>query len=1101
MNKSIRSTLLGMSMMLGGMGTAQATLDVAQTPLFLSINADPNIMFIIDDSGSMDWSFIPTPGLKFQYPQYFASATNPMAYNPAVNYTPPLAADGTSLGDVPFNNAPHDGYPSNITNSRFNLNNNYRVTTDIDSTGGNWGSAFYTVYDPAGTGCSPVSQANDSCFRHVDVPGSGEEQNFANWYSYYRFRISASKAAIGFAFSQLGNNVRVGYGQINYGTHNIDGVNVRAVRSGVRAFDSTRRTTFYNWLYGLNPSGGTPLRRALQGAGQYFSNTGSQGPWSSTPGTSGGEKLACRQSYTILMSDGYWNGSSPGVGNVDNSNGPTIVNPNGPDYQYTPSDPFRDNFSDTLADVAMRYWSRDLDTTVQNKVPPNAQDPAFWQHMVTFTIGFGVVGTIDPATAFAAIGTGTPIAWPNPGGGNTEKVDDMLHAGVNGRGGFFSATNPQQFAQALQDQLNNIIGRSTSAAAVASNSTRVSSDTLIYQARFNSGDWTGQFLAFPIQADGSIGSVVWDAANQLPAPAARNIVTWNPSLKTGVDFALANLDSSQVNSLNRDGSGNVDSLAADRVDYLRGDQSQEVANGGPFRNRSSLLGDIINSDPFFVGDNEDYGFQDLPDSGEGDTYISFRNSKKGRTPLLYIGGNDGMLHAFNASKDTANNGGREVFAYIPNAVFDKLSKLTDPVYNHQYFVDGSPFASDAWIGSGWKTVLVGSLGAGGKAVYALDVTDPSSLGANSVMWEFTDPELGYVLGQPVIVRLKAQSGSTKWYAIFGNGYNSQSQTARLFIVELDSGNVAKVIDTGVGGTAAGQENGLGAVLPVDDNGDRITDYVYAGDLKGNLWKFDLTGSSKSQWDVAYKQSGTPVPLFRACTSAACNAGEEQPITARPEAIRHPNGGIMVLFGTGKYFETTDAAVPASPQMQTYYGVLDDGAALTGSRGLLQAQSIAAEGSVGGIDYRTVSQNTVDYTTQFGWYLDLAPPASSSIGERVVSAPIIRYGRVIFTTLIPSSDACDFGGTGWLMELDAINGSRLTYAVMDVNGDGKIDSSDVVGSAYPSGKKLDGLGKPGAIISAGDKEYKFISTSSGTINVTTEAGGGDAFGRQSWNQIK
>ena len=460
-----------------------------------------------------------------------------------------------------------------------------------------------------------------------------------------------------------------------------------------------------------------------------------------------------------------------------------------------------------------------------------------------------------------------------------------------------------------------------------------------------------------------------------------------------------------------------------------------------------------------------------------------------------------MLHAFNASKDTANNGGGEVFAYIPNAVFDKLSKLTDPVYNHEYFVDGSPYASDAWIGGVWKTVLVGSLGAGGKAVYAIDVTDPSTLGASSIMWEFTHPELGYVLGQPAIVRLKAQSGSTKWYAIFGNGYNSQSQTARLFIVELDTGNVAKVIDTGVGSTAAGEENGLGDVLPVDDDGDRITDYVYAGDLKGNLWKFDLTGSNKNQWGVAYKQGNTPKPLFQACTSSACNAGEEQPITARPEAIRHPDGGIMVLFGTGKYFENSDAVVPSSPQMQSYYGVLDDGAAVSGSRGALQVQSISVEASLNGIDYRVVTENTVDYSTQKGWYIDLSPPASNSIGERVVSAPIIRFGRVIFTTLIPSSDACDFGGSGWLMELDAINGSRLTYAVMDVNGDGKIDSSDVVGSDYPSGKRLDGLGKPGAIISAGEKEYKFISTSSGTINVTTEAGGGDAFGRQSWNQIK
>jgi type IV pilus assembly protein PilY1 len=401
-------------------------------------------------------------------------------------------------------------------------------------------------------------------------------------------------------------------------------------------------------------------------------------------------------------------------------------------------------------------------------------------------------------------------------------------------------------------------------------------------------------------------------------------------------------------------------------------------------------------------------------------------------------------------------------------------------------------------------------------VFALDVTDPAAFDASKVMWEFTHPELGYTIGQPTIVRLDQNTvnGDPGWYAIFGNGYNSDSQKAQLFIVELANPANFTVIDTGVGSVLSGDQNGLATPIPVDINGDRITDAIYAGDLQGNIWKFDVdTTDGTNTWRIPFDSNGdgtgTPKPLFQACTASTCAAGERQPITTRPNVGRHPYGGVMVYVGTGRYFVDGDNIVPVNPQKQSFYGVRDIGNGgsdyVSNSRGGLTAQTIEYEITSGTTDYRINSTNTVDYSTKRGWYLDLESPTNGLEGERVISPALLRFDRVIFTTAIPSADACDFGGSGWLMELDAISGSNLSYAVIDINGDGVITDADVINAGgtdrFVSGKKLDGLGDPGAIITAGDTEYKYISTSTGQINVTTEQSGGAALGRQSWRQLQ
>ena len=668
---------------------------------------------------------------------------------------------------------------------------------------------------------------------------------------------------------------------------------------------------------------------------------------------------------------------------------------------------------------------------------------------------------------------------------------------------YFLVTNALTLSQQLQKAFNEILLENSSSAAIATNSTRLDTNTLIYQARFNSETWSGQLLAFSINSDGSVGAEAWDASQLIPSPASREIFTWDPDQGlngSGVEFKWnGGISNTQKALLDIDMFGTNDGLGEERLDYLRGDDSLERDQaGGIFRIRPHALGDIVNSDPWFVGSTQDYGFRALPDDTEALSYPVFRDSAayQNRPPMVYVGGNDGMLHAFNAQT------GDELFAYVPNAAFPKLSWLTSSQYTHQYYVDGSPRALDAFVNGSWGTYLVGSMGAGGRAVYALDITDPDGFGSGDVMWEFAHPDLGYVIGQPSIARLE----SGDWVALVGNGYNSDDHEAKLLVIDLETGDLLKSIRTEVGD--AGTPNGLSSPVPVDVNGDRVTDVVYAGDLLGNIWKFDLTGNGPSQWKSAFTSSGNPAPLF----TAEAADGSVQPITARPNVGRHPDGGVMVYFGTGKYFETTDNTIPANPPVQTFYGIRDLGSTVSG-RSQLEQQEIVyeADAATAGTshDVRAVSDTEVDYAAKAGWYLDLIPPTGIAEGERVVDSAILRFGRVIFTSIIPSQDVCDYGGRSWLMELDAVNGSRLTYSVFDTNNSDGVDEGDFItlpdGTKVPSsGKGSDELISTPGIISAGGSEgsnleYKYTSGSSGVIEVTTEQGGGEYFGRQSWRQ--
>ena len=1106
----------------------QASLALSDVPLFLTTAVDSNIMFTLDDSGSMQFEIMPESkivgGVVYLFPRATSvyggsvysnnsvdfdsnntyavalrsSYVNKIYYDPTVRYQPWSNADGSLMANALITCAPHN--PKNTgAGCRDLTTNNTETASWLNSDGSLSASSSKTFYPAVYYSYQSGSIWSVNSYTKVEIKSSTatytggvnrtdcasaptcsyaeEIQNFANWYTYYRSRILLARAGIGKAFAAQASNMRVGFGAINKGNTSIDDVMAYTIIRGVRPFTSGNKSTFFSDLYN-HPiyTYGTPLRWALDDVGRYFQRTDDKGPWGENPGSTGGTQYVCRQNYHILMTDGYWNDGFSGVGNADNTDGSSINNdtPNAAPatFKYTPALPYSDGHSNTLADVAMHYWKNDLRTDLANKVPTNSKDSAFWQHMVNFTVGLGVSGTLTELPSGAG-------AWPDPTASDGAKIDDLWHAAVNSRGEFFSAQNPTEFATGLSEVLNNIAARTSSAAAVTTNTSRLNSGTRIYQAKFNSSDWSGQLLSYNLNSDGSIGTTQWEASAVMPAHASRKIFTYNGT--SGVAFTTSNfslLSSAQQNSLNTNIGGVNDGQGVNRVAWLRGDKSQELAQGGSFRNRNAgILGDIINSDLFFVR-SLNFSYDGLVAGTPGQTtYYNYTQANESRTPVIYTGANDGMLHAFNA--DT----GVELFSYVPSSVYSKLSALTSPNYTHRYIVDGNAYAGDAYIGvtPSWRTILLGTTGGGGKGIFALDITDPTNFTAANVLWEFTDADLGFVHGQAKIALLN----NGTWVAIISNGYNSTSDKAFLYVVDLQTGALIKKIATN--NTTS---NGLSTPALVDTNGDKMIDYVYAGDLQGNVWKFDLSHTNTSQWDVAYGSGGTKYPLFTARNSS----NQAQPITSPLEIGVHPSGGYFVYFGTGQFIASGDNT---NTQVQSLYGIWDNGTRISETnRSTLQQQTIETQTTSPPIR-RTVSTNAVNWASKRGWYMDLLkPPSASNQGERSIVMPLLNFGRILFTTLIPSSDPCASGGSNWVMLLNGETGGMLTAPHFDTDKNGLLNSSDQIIAGVGS----DGIRSESVAISAGNLLHLIAGTTTGSVETITVSGN-PLTPRRSWRQIQ
>ncbi|NTV12367.1 MAG: hypothetical protein HGA96_00295 [Desulfobulbaceae bacterium] len=1129
--------------------------DISDVPLDATLHPAPAvIMFLLDDSGSMDWELLTQgdqgcynvggtenyylfdnpgdnlnsgsgygqvlSGANRDYWQTQWSGYNKIYYNPDpdVDYSPWPTA-GNVNGDASMTTP--RSHP-NIATPTVNLDTVYRT---FPAVGANpavsiLNAHYYTWEDSDGDKVKDATEAiylvvlsNPIKYYEVTVdanqkvtklvqktPASDtkivtfwnptaadaytkERQRFANWFSFYRRRELVALGAMAKAISEM-KGVYIGILGIN-GTNGFSPVAPLPIKVGSDDQTSTLLNKIYTYVGEFNS---TPLRSGLQNVGKFYDQTDGAASYGGVSATSpwateanGG---ACQQAFTIAMTDGYYNDTFSAVGNVDQNSGA----------------PYADNYSNTLADVAMKYYATDLVSTLTDVVPTNMYDKANWQHMVTYGVSFGVSGTLQPADydVYDTVKKDYPT-WPNPST-DAAKIDDLWHSTVNSRGLYYSAANSKEMVEALLDILASVEARVGSSASVSVNGDElyeeVSGTVMMYQTSFASDGWGGDVKAYHIDAtDGKVITepIAWSAEDKLEkyitdwGATGRVIATYNGT--TGVPFRYASLSATQQ-GLMAGGTQFPGITGTQMVDYLRGDKAKEQAKGGILRNRFFYMGDFVNSSATFANN------------------------------VLYAGSNDGMLHAIDAQT------GVELFSYVPGLVVPNLRELASPTYTHQYYVDMEPFVKKM----GGTTLLVGALGKGGKGIYCLDVTNPSAITneavlASKVKWEFPasyDGDMGYTFSKALIVKTKAVTAINAGtdlkghVVVFGNGYQSYNGHAVLYIVNPLNGALIKKIDTGIGGC-----NGLSPLSTVDVNGDDYVDYIYAGDLKGNLWKFDLTSSNpnsadpNSGWTVAYKNaSGVFQPLF--------TAQNAQPITAKPDVSLQCNKehGYIVAFGTGKYLSPSDmtdtakqtlygiwdygddsddreylgtfnpgSATPLSNQPSTvkllqqtslyedYFSVNADGATLTknpwlrvlsnnpihtwsvpeGSPLTHKGTPYANPGipadhdgkdndSDGTIDEASEGYKTDGIDNDKDGAIDEADEGIAHAGwyfdlpiskERLIVDPMIRDGRFIAISFVPMSSPCSGGGYSILMEMDVCGGGRLSYPVFDINDDGKI----------------------------------------------------------------
>ena len=573
-----------------------------------------------------------------------------------------------------------------------------------------------------------------------------------------------------------------------------------------------------------------------------------------------------------------------------------------------------------------------------------------------------------------------------------------------------------------------------------------------YTTQYTPVVWTGDLSGFV--ATSTVGSTVTAATGSTPWHAqlqldtltqstsssgatiigwntGRRIVTWNGT--AGVPFRYSSLSASEQSAVNTTGNG------AALVNYLRGDKSNE---GTLFRARSHILGDIVNSSAVLVQSALSPSYSETTNPG----YTAFTTSIANREPVAYVGGNDGMLHAFEADFQSATStnpvtgGGSELFAYVPSLLYNgpnstplvdglpalaNLNGVSTNNFAHHFYVDATPQVADVDFtlsGSGstaptstaasanWHTILVSGLGKGGKGIYALDITNvPKALDTTSsnsvestqaakVLWEFTDADMGYSYGAPLVVKTRKYG----WVVIMTSGYDNTSGSDALqghgilYVLNAKTGALLQKIDTGVGGTS--NPAGLAqAAAYTQDVTDSTIDQVYAGDLLGNVWRFDLTEGAGT--------GNYPSPTLLA--TLADPSGNPQPITTAPRIELSLSSNQLstlrwVFVGTGQFLNITDLT---NTQQQTMYALRDGSGTTPSTTGLplVRSNLVANTNLTTGL---TLSDSSL------GWYYDLTGTAGSGGGtERIVVNPTATAGLniVAWGTVIPSSNPCSLQG--------------------------------------------------------------------------------------------
>lgn len=883
-----------------------------------------------------------------------------------------------------------------------------------------------------------------------------ESINFANWYTYYRTRMQMMKTVAGQAFIPIDSRYRVGFITINP-MNNSSSVDSSKYLP-VDVFNISQKQAWYTIFYNQVPNGGTPLREALSRVGRYFAGktTGINSGMTPDP-----VQYSCQRNFTILTTDGYWNGnaginlSGNYIGNEDNVDGGYTSHTIG---AYDPN-PVPTNDYNSLADIAAYFYKTDLRSSMNNDVPTSAEDPNPAQHMVTYAIGMAdgkltYVNNYESNTSgdfyqISQQSTGTcwwqnngVCTWPMPAANTDTAIDDLWHAAVNGHGRYFSAYDPVTLAAGLKEVLEKFKVDTAAASAAATSSPNITAtDNGIFSATYRTFKWDGELVKETISAQTGVVSTsqswtadslldvrVSNAAPTIASSDTRVIYTFDgnsasklksfqwASLTTGEQnyFASKGNQLHQYGSLSSGDQANANNGQL-LLEYLRGRKNLELSNGGSFRSRDHVLGDTVSSTPVYVQaprfNFSDTGYTQFKVANSADLTTSPPTS--GRKAMLYVAANDGMLHAFEA--DT----GQEAWAFVPHSLFPKLYKLASDDYDthHEFYVDGSPTVMDAYLGGQWKTILVGGMNAGGRAYYALDITDPDN---PKGLWEFctdsslcsvADNNLGYSYGNPIVTK----DASGNWVVLVTSGYNNYSPGdggGHLYVLNAATGAIqtAKTLHTGSGNNTNPAPSGLGKIAAWADNGDvnNTATYVYGADLNGDVWRFDMTSNPSS-----------PNPLKLATLSDA--SSNLQSVTTKPELGLCGNSR-MVYFGTGRYLGTSDLT---NTNTQTVYGFKDTlgtvGLGTLRSSSQMVQQTISAGPNS---TQRVVTSNTVNLASQLGWYADLI-----GTGERVNVDPQLVLGTLLVSGNIPDSsggaNACLVNGTSWQYQFDACTGSFVT----------------------------------------------------------------------------
>ena len=730
-------------------------------------------------------------------------------------------------------------------------------------------------------------------------------------------------------------------------------------------------------------------------------------------------------------------------------------------------------------------------------------------------------------------------AWTSLAGLDPASPYDLSEGGTkpvpeNFRFGFGAATGGGYNIHELTCFAASSLASDTSAASNTTQGQQLRSDTQLYIAAFDSSSWVGHLSSYSLVDPTGTGSIAvantanWDAncvltggtcvdsngntiISATQTAAQRNIISWSGT--AGIPFKWANLTAAQKTQL----VGTSPAVTGqDVLDYVSGIRTKEVRKTGTvitgtLRTRAGMLGDIVNSSPALV-EAPDRTYSDawadaingsatIPENATGaETYGTFLTNNASRLGVVYAGANDGILHGFRTGSysgttyDSTTNDGQEVLAFVPNSVYANLSKLTKPVYNHEYFVDGSPSSTDLFYNSAWHTWLVSGLGGGGKAVFALDVSNPASFPnttdtaaaiatkASAIVkgeWDTTTlTDLGNLYGTPLIRRMH----NGQWAIIFGNGYNSAAGKGGIYIMPINSATGAVgtpiFLDTGAGSLAT--PNGISYVEPTDLDDDNIIDYIYAGDLLGNVWRFDVTSNTQSSWAASKYGKTIATPLL--------NVGA--PITTKPLVVLYdnsPNTRALVSFGTGQYTPIGNiSAASYANGTHSMYGVWDYDmtawntvaahkyltavAPQTINTTNLQTQTIVSIGT----DLVGLTSNAVTWcpsgtatllcnatTKAMGWSVNLSPLDSTVTNSQVVYNPFFAGGAIVNNVATPPSGnvkTCNANvPLGWTLGFNPLTGGAFANAFI-ADSTGSFQSATIVGTVYVSmGAKTGAVG--------------------------------------------